>query len=317
MLVFFVLKLLSMSSLNQKTIKNSFTLEGIGLHTGKQVVMTVKPAEPNFGIVFKRVDLLKDNLVVPNVYNVSNASYCTTITNDNGISVSTIEHLMGALYGIGIDNALIEIDNQEVPILDGSAKIFVEKVLNVGIEVSDTPIKIIKIEKEIELSLNGKNIKIKPSKLSLDIDFEIKYTNSLIGTQRNSIDVYKSNLEDIYSSRTFCLFEDIEKLRSNNLALGGSLDNAIVVKDNEVLNSEKLRNDKEFVNHKILDCMGDLYLSGYKILGTLICSQGGHMLTNQLLRKVFDNNSNFSLLEVKEKTVPNTLVNRRHLKSIA
>ena len=317
MLVFFVLKPLSMSSLNQKTIKNSFTLEGIGLHTGKQVVMTVKPAEPNFGIVFKRVDLLKDNLVVPNVYNVSNASYCTTITNDNGISVSTIEHLMGALYGIGIDNALIEIDNQEVPILDGSAKIFVEKVLNVGIEVSDTPIKIIKIEKEIELSLNGKNIKIKPSKLSLDIDFEIKYTNPLIGTQRNSIDVYKSNLEDIYSSRTFCLFEDIEKLRSNNLALGGSLDNAIVVKDNEVLNKEKLRNDKEFVNHKILDCMGDLYLSGYKILGTLICSQGGHMLTNQLLRKVFDNNSNFSLLEVKEKTVPNTLVNRRHLKSIA
>ena len=317
MLVFFVLKLLSMSSLNQKTIKNSFTLEGIGLHTGKQVVMTVKPAEPNFGIVFKRVDLLKDNLVVPNVYNVSNASYCTTITNDNGISVSTIEHLMGALYGIGIDNALIEIDNQEVPILDGSAKIFVEKVLNVGIEVSDTPIKIIKIEKEIELSLNGKNIKIKPSKLSLDIDFEIKYTNPLIGTQRNSIDVYKSNLEDIYSSRTFCLFEDIEKLRSNNLALGGSLDNAIVVKDNEVLNKEKLRNDKEFVNHKILDCMGDLYLSGYKILGTLICSQGGHMLTNQLLRKVFDNNSNFSLLEVKEKVVPNTLVNRRHLKSIA
>ena len=317
MLVFFVLEPLLMSSLNQKTIKNSFTLEGIGLHTGKQVVMTVKPAEPNFGIVFKRVDLLKDNLVVPNVYNVSNASYCTTITNDNGISVSTIEHLMGALYGIGIDNALIEIDNQEVPILDGSAKIFVEKVLNVGIEVSDTPIKIIKIEKEIELSLNGKNIKIKPSKLSLDIDFEIKYTNSLIGTQRNSIDVYKSNLEDIYSSRTFCLFEDIEKLRSNNLALGGSLDNAIVVKDNQVLNNEKLRNDKEFVNHKILDCMGDLYLSGYKILGTLICSQGGHMLTNQLLRKVFDNNSNFSLLEVKEKTVPNTLVNRRHLKSIA
>ena len=306
-----------MSSLNQKTIKNSFTLEGIGLHTGKKVVMTVKPAKPNFGIVFKRVDVLKDNLVIPNVYNVSNASYCTTITNDNGISVSTIEHLMGALYGIGIDNALIEIDNQEVPILDGSAKIFVEKILNIGIEVSDTPIKIIKIEKEIEFSSNEKNIKIKPSKLSLDIDFEIKYTNPLIGTQRNSIDVYKSNLEDIYTSRTFCLFEDIEKLRSNNLALGGSLDNAIVVKDNEVLNTEKLRNDKEFVNHKILDCMGDLYLSGYKILGSLICSQGGHSLTNQLLRKVFDNNGNFSLLEVKEKVVPNTLVNRRHLKSIA
>ena len=306
-----------MTALNQKTIKKDIIFKGIGLHSGKEVNMKVMPASPNSGIVFKRIDLANNNLIIPNVYNVSNASFCTTVSNEYNVSVSTIEHLMGALYGIGIDNALIEIDNQEVPILDGSAKIFVEKVLNVGIEVSDTPIKIIKIEKEIELSLNGKNIKIKPSKLSLDIDFEIKYTNPLIGTQRNSIDVYKSNLEDIYSSRTFCLFEDIEKLRSNNLALGGSLDNAIVVKDNEVLNKEKLRNDKEFVNHKILDCMGDLYLSGYKILGTLICSQGGHMLTNQLLRKVFDNNSNFSLLEVKEKTVPNTLVNRRHLKSIA
>lgn len=162
-----------------------------------------------------------------------------------------------------------------------------------------------------------KKIKIKPSNLSLDIDFEIKYDNSLIGTQRNSIDVYKSNLENIYNSRTFCLFEDIEKLRSVNLALGGSLDNAIVVKNDQILNNEKLRNKKEFVNHKILDCMGDLYLSGYKIVGSLICSQGGHMLTNQLLRKVFDDNNNFSLIEVKEKIVPNTLVNRRHLKSIA
>lgn len=306
-----------MSKLNQKTIKNSFSLEGIGLHTGKNVALTVKPAEPNFGIVFKRVDISKNNMVTPSVYNVSNASYCTTITNDNGISVSTIEHLMGAFYGMGIDNALIEINNQEVPIMDGSAKIFVEEILKVGIKTSDIPIKIIKIEREVEFSKDKKKIKIKPSNLSLDIDFEIKYDNSLIGTQRNSIDVYKSNLENIYNSRTFCLFEDIEKLRSVNLALGGSLDNAIVVKNDQILNNEKLRNKKEFVNHKILDCMGDLYLSGYKIVGSLICSQGGHMLTNQLLRKVFDDNNNFSLIEVKEKIVPNTLVNRRHLKSIA
>ena len=306
-----------MTRLNQKTIKNSFSLEGIGLHTGKNVALTVKPAEPNFGIVFKRVDISKNNMVTPSVYNVSNASYCTTITNDNGISVSTIEHLMGAFYGMGIDNALIEINNQEVPIMDGSAKIFVEEILKVGIKTSDIPIKIIKIEREVEFSKDKKKIKIKPSNLSLDIDFEIKYDNSLIGTQRNSIDVYKSNLENIYNSRTFCLFEDIEKLRSVNLALGGSLDNAIVVKNDQILNNEKLRNKKEFVNHKILDCMGDLYLSGYKIVGSLICSQGGHMLTNQLLRKVFDDNNNFSLIEVKEKIVPNTLVNRRHLKSIA
>mgnify|MGYP003330754866 FL=1 len=224
---------------------------------------------------------------------------------------------MGALYGIGIDNALIEINNSEVPIFDGSAKIFIEEILKVGLETSEVPIKIIKINKEVTFTDNQKNISIKPSKLSLDIDFEIKYENSLIGTQKNIIDVYKSNLNDIFNSRTFCLYEDIEKLRSNNLALGGSLDNAIVVKENEILNKEKLRNEKEFVNHKILDCMGDLFLSGYKMIGSIKCSQGGHMLTNKLLRKVFDNKDNFSIIEVKEKTVPHTILNRGHLRSIA
>ena len=308
-----------MSTLNQKTIKAPISFEGVGLHTGKEVLMTIYPAQPNSGIVFKRVDIKKDNLIFPDVYNVSNALFCTTITNERGVCVSTIEHLMGAFYGIGIDNALIEINSQEVPIMDGSAKIFVEKILKVGIKISETPIKIIRIEKEINLSVDKKNILIKPSKLSLDIDFEIKYKNNLIGNQRNTIDVYKSDLNDIFNSRTFCLYEDIEKLKSMNLALGGSLNNAIVVKDQDILNEEKLRNKKEFVNHKILDCMGDLYLSGYKILGTLVCSQGGHSLTNQLLRKVFADDNNFSILEVSEKTIPNSLlnINRRKLRSIA
>ncbi len=308
-----------MSSLNQKTLKNPVSFEGVGLHTGKKVLMTVYPAKPNSGIIFKRVDIKKDNIIVPDVYNVSNASFCTTITNDSGVSVSTIEHLMGAFYGIGIDNAFVEINNKEVPILDGSAKIFVKKILDIGIEISKTPIKIIKIEKEVNFSIGEKNILIKPSKLSLDIDFEIKYKNSLIGNQRNIIDVYKSDLSNVYNSRTFCLYEDIEKLKSLNLGLGGSLDNAIVVTDEKILNKEKLRNEKEFVNHKILDCMGDLYLSGHRILGTLVCSQGGHNLTNQLLRKVFSDDNNFSVLEVSEKTIPNSLlnINRRQLRSIA
>tara|TARA_B100000700_G_C14983346_1_gene827503 strand:- start:1105 stop:1779 length:675 start_codon:yes stop_codon:yes gene_type:complete len=224
---------------------------------------------------------------------------------------------MGAFYGLGVDNALIEIDSHEVPILDGSAKIFVQEVLKAGLEISEVPIKIIKINKEISFSDKNKNISVKPSKLSLDIDFEIKYNNPTIGTQRNVIDVYKSELNEIYNSRTFCLYEDIEKLRSNNLALGGSLDNAIVVKEKKILNKEKLRNKKEFVNHKILDCMGDLYLSGYKIIGSFKCSQGGHMLTNKLLRKVFNDDSNFSILEVKEKTIPNIFFNKSHLRSIA
>ena len=306
-----------MSVLNQKTIKKSIHIEGVGLHSGKKVKLDIHPSDPNSGIIFKRVDLQSNNIILPNVFNVSNASFCTTITNESGLSVSTIEHLMGALYGIGIDNALIEIDNQEVPILDGSAKMFVEKIMGVGIKTSNVPIKIIKIENEVKFSIDQKNISIKPSNLSLDIDFEIKYQNSLIKNQRNNIDVYKSDLNDIFSSRTFCLYEDIEKLRKINLGLGGSLDNAIVVKDDEILNKEKLRNKKEFVNHKILDCMGDLYLSGYRIVGSIKCSQGGHNLTNQLLRKVFSNDTNFSILEVSEKTVSNTLLNRKHLRSIA
>ena len=306
-----------MSVLNQKTIKKSIHIEGVGLHSGKKVKIDIHPSRPNSGIIFKRVDVQKDNIILPNVFNVSNALFCTTVSNENGLSVSTIEHLMGAFYGVGIDNALIEIDNQEVPILDGSAKIFVEKILNAGIEISNVPIKIIKIEKEVDLFIDKKDITIKPSNLSLDIDFEIKYQNSLIKNQRNKIDVYKSDLSDIFASRTFCLYEDIEKLRKLNLGLGGSLDNAIVVKDDKILNEEKLRNTKEFVNHKILDCMGDLYLSGYRIIGSIKCSQGGHNLTNQLLRKVFSNDKNFSILEVSEKTVSNTLLNRRHLRSIA
>ena len=306
-----------MSALNQKTIKAPISFEGVGLHTGKEVLMKIYPAQPNSGVIFKRVDIKKDNLIIPDVYNVSNASFCTTITNDSGVCVSTIEHLMGAFYGLGIDNAFIEIDSQEVPIMDGSAKIFVEKILKSGIEVSETPIKIIRIEKEVNLSLDKKNILIKPSKLSLDIDFEIKYKNNLIGNQRNNIDVYKSDLNDIFNSRTFCLYEDIEKLRSMNLGLGGSLDNAIVVRDRNILNKEKLRNEKEFVNHKILDCMGDLFLSGYKIIGNLKCSQGGHKLTNQLLKKVFSDKSNYSLIEIKGKQLPHTFANYRVLKSIA
>jgi len=306
-----------MSVLNQKTIKKSIHIEGVGLHSGKKVKMDIHPSGPNSGIVFKRVDVQKNNIILPNVFNVSNALFCTTVSNESGLSVSTIEHLMGAFYGIGIDNALIEIDNQEVPILDGSAKIFVEKILSVGIETSDVPIKIIKIEKEVSFLIDKKDISIKPSNLSLDIDFEIKYQNPLIKNQRNIIDVYKSDLSDIFASRTFCLYEDIEKLRKLNLGLGGTLDNAIVVKDDEILNKEKLRNKKEFVNHKILDCMGDLYLSGYRIVGSIKCSQGGHNLTNQLLRKVFSNDKNFSILEVSEKTVSNTLLNRKHLRSIA
>mgnify|MGYP000672173010 FL=1 len=306
-----------MSVLNQKTIKQNISFKGVGLHNGLVANLTIKPSEPNSGIVFRRTDLKDNNIILPNLFNVSSAVFCTTISNENGVSVSTIEHLMGALYGLGIDNALIEIDNEEVPILDGSAKLFVKAISEIGIKESDAPIKVIKIEKKIKFSDGIKTIYIEPSKISLDIDFELKYENNLIGTQRNSIKVFEDDLTDIYNSRTFCLYEDIENLKTMGLAKGGSLSNAIVVQDNKVLNEEGLRSPKEFVNHKILDCMGDLYLTGYKIIGKIVCSQGGHKLTNQLLRKVFENKENFSLLEIEEKTLPHILINKSHLKSIA
>ena len=306
-----------MSLLNQKTIKNPVQFNGIGLHSGKVVNLYIKPSEPDTGIVFKRVDLKSNNLVYPSFLNVSNTSLNTTISNDFGVKVSTIEHLMGALFSIGIDNALIEIDNEEVPILDGSAKEFVEKILVGDFLVSNKPIKIIKINKKIEFKDGARSASIEASKLSLDIEFELKYNNEIIGNQKNKINLYNDELKDILNSRTFCLYEDIEAIKKIGLAKGGSLENAIVVKGEDILNKNGLRNSKEFVNHKILDCIGDLFTSGYRIIGSFKCSQGGHYLTNQLLRKVFRDNSNFSIIEIQEKNLPHTLINRTLLRSIA
>jgi len=305
------------SLLNQKTIKKSVSFSGIGLHSGKPSKICVKPSSPDTGIVFKRIDLKENNLIYPNFMNVSNTALNTTITNSHRVKVSTIEHLMGALFGIGIDNALIEIDNEEVPILDGSAKVFIEEILAAGLELSNKPIKIIKINKKIEFKKDDKFISIEPSKLSLDIDFELKYKNKIIGNQRNKKNVYEDDLTEIFDSRTFCLYEDIETIKKNGLAKGGSLDNAVVVKGEEVLNPEGLRNSKEFVNHKILDCIGDLYTCGYRMIASINCSQGGHYLTNSLLREVFNNKDNFSIIEIQERTLPHTLINRSLLRSIA
>ena len=306
-----------MSYLNQKTINSPVRFEGIGLHSGERVKIFIKPGNPNSGIIFKRTDLNSKNIVYPNFNNVTNTSLNTTISNEYGVRISTIEHLMGALFGLGIDNVLIEIDNEEVPILDGSAKEFVSKILSVGIKSSNTPIKIIKINKKIEFNNGERFITIEPSKLSLNIEFELKYNNTIIGNQKNKVKVYEDDLTDIYHSRTFCLYEDIEKIRENGLAKGGSLENAIVVKENQIVNEGGLRNEKEFVNHKILDCIGDLYTCGYRMLADVRCSQGGHYLTNELLRKVFNNQENYTILEIQEKTLPHTFIQKNLLKSIA
>ena len=306
-----------MSILTQKTVSKKISFSGVGIHSGKKVNLNILPSGPNSGIIFKRVDLNKNNIVYPLYNNVTDTTLCTTISNEYGIKVSTIEHLMAAFYGIGIDNAIIELDSQEVPILDGSAKVYVDSIKKVGLKFSDQPIKIIKINREINLKDGDKFININKSNVAGEIEFQIKYKNSLIGDQKNKINVFEDNLDDIYNSRTFCLYEDIEKLKKLNLGKGGSLENAIVIKSEKILNESGLRNELEFVNHKILDCMGDLFLSGYKIIGSIKCSQGGHSLTNKLLKEVFDDQSNYSLIEIKGKQLPYTFANYHNLKSIA
>ena len=306
-----------MSILTQRTVSKKISIDGIGIHTGLKANLDILPAHPNTGIIFKRVDIKKNNIIIPTYNNVVDATLCTTISNDYGVKVSTIEHLMGAFYGLGIDNAIVELNSQEVPIMDGSAKKFVELILQAGIQASEVPIKIIKVDKQTEVREGDKTISINKSNVSLDIDFEIKYQNPFIKTQRNKVNVFEDNLTDIYNSRTFCLFEDIEKLQDMELGKGGSLENALVVKGNSLINKEGLRNEKEFVNHKILDCMGDLYLSGYKMIGSLACSQGGHYLTNKLLRKLFSDQKNYSLIEIKGKNLPHSLANKNQLRSIA
>jgi len=306
-----------MSILTQKTVSKKISLEGIGIHSGLKAQASILPAHPNTGIIFKRIDMKKNNIIIPTYNNVVDATLCTTISNDFGAKVSTIEHLMGAFYGLGIDNAIVELNSQEVPILDGSAKQFVDLIMKAGIKTSEVPIKIIKVEQQTEVREEEKIISIKKSNVSLDIDFEIKYQNQFIKSQRNKVSVFEDNLTDIYNSRTFCLFEDIEKLKKMGLGKGGSLENAIVVKNNSLMNEGGLRNEKEFVNHKILDCMGDLYLSGYRIIGSLSCSQGGHNLTNKLLRKLFSDQKNYSLIEIKGKNLPHSLANKNQLRSIA
>tara|TARA_X000001036_G_scaffold302765_1_gene281819 strand:- start:3190 stop:4116 length:927 start_codon:yes stop_codon:yes gene_type:complete len=284
-----------MPQLNQKTINDTIKFQGVGLHNGIDVNLTVKPAKENFGIKFCRTDISNENLIEANYQNVVEPVLCTKIKNDKGTTVSTVEHLMAAFFGEGIDNALVEIDSSEVPILDGSASEFVDAIRSVGLKEQKELRKFIKVLKKVEVKEGSKYISIEPLDNDLIVDFEIVYSNPLIRTRRKEFKLSDGDLTNIYNSRTFCLYEDIDFIKSQGLAKGGSLENAIVVKGNEILNDNGLRNRHEFVYHKILDCLGDLMLSGYRIFGHVKTSQGGHALTNKLLLKLFSEKSNWSL----------------------
>ena len=297
----------------QKTISKSISFEGIGLHSGKNSKVTIIPGKTDQGIIFKRIDLNSNNLVAANYKNVSSAKLCTTLENKHGVKISTVEHLLAALYIAGIDNVIIEIDNEEVPIMDGSAKFFLDLLLKSEINQSNKKIKYIKILNKVELFDGSRKISIEPNQ-NFEVDFQLNYQNTVIDQQRNVINFDKDDLNEVIESRTFCLYEDIEKIKKLGLAKGGSLDNAVVVDGDKVLNNGGLRNQKEFVNHKILDLAGDFLLSGYKILGKIKCYQGGHELSNMFLRKLLKLTDSYSIIELENTAISKKLNSEQAIK---
>ena len=284
------------SSKRQQTVKKSFILNGIGLHSGEKVNLTIEPAKADNGIKFIRTDLLNNNSIDALWSNVSSTNLCTTISNDKGARVSTVEHLMSALSGMHIDNVNILIDGPEVPIMDGSSFPFVENLELVGIKSQNTDRKVIVVNKEIVVNNNDSFAKIIPN-TQFSIDFQIDFESRLINKQACQLQLINGNYKsDISTARTFGFEKDVENLRANGLALGGSLDNAVVVGEYNILNKEGLRFEDEFVRHKILDSIGDLYLAGNPIQGYFYGNKSGHYLNNQLLRKLFSDISNFDLI---------------------
>jgi len=306
-MVLLLLNIVFLSMSFQKTIQSSTQLQGTGLHNGLKVNLNLMPSEVNSGIIFKRTDIEDSkNIIKADYKNVIAPILCTKIQNEYGVSVSTIEHLMASFYGEGIDNILVEVDAPEIPIMDGSAFDFVEAIRSVGTKKQKVLKKFIKVLKKVEVKQGSKYISIEPLDKDLIIDFEIIYKNQLIKTRKKEFQLSNGDLSSIYNSRTFCLFEDIEQIINQGLAKGGSLGNAIVVKENKILNEDGLRNRHEFVSHKILDCLGYLMLVGNRIFGHIKTSQGGHQLTNSLLREFFSNESNWEFQVLEEKEVKDT-----------
>ena len=287
----------------QKTLKKKVSFEGIGLHSGKIARVSLNPATENSGIVFKRTDIKGNNIIKANYQNVSSTNLCTVLKNENNSTISTVEHLVAAFYITGIDNVLVEVDNVEIPIMDGSSKDFMEIINNAGIKEQSKKRKYVKVLKDIEIKEGNKHINLTSESKSLKVDYELDYENKLISNQRNIINFLSDDLEDVYTSRTFCLYKDIEKIKKAGLAKGGSLNNAIVVDEDKIINENGLRNKKEFVNHKILDLAGDLFLAGYRIIGNIKTKHGGHELNKKCLDLLFSDKSNYEILEINQPQI--------------
>ena len=286
----------SNSSQIQQTIAEPLSIKGIGLHTGINISMQLYPAEADYGIKFIRKDLHNNNIIEAIWSNVTNTKLSTTISNKNGASISTIEHLMSALSGLHIDNIKIEIDGPEVPIMDGSSIKFVDLIDKTSIKSLNKKRKILKVKKNIKVEKNDTSVELKPNN-QFSIDFEIDFPSKLVSQQSCHLQLVNGNYKtDIASARTFGFEKDVDILRSNGLALGGSLDNAVVVGESKILNSDGLRFKDEFVRHKILDSIGDLYLAGAPIQGYFLGNKSGHHLNNLLLRSLFADKNNYEYI---------------------
>lgn len=282
-------------NINQRTLKNKVIFSGIGIHNGKAVTMSVEPAEINTGIVFERLDIKNKNIIEASIKNIDNSSLCSKITNKFGISVSTIEHLMAALHGLCIDNAKIKINSPELPAMDGSSDEYTKRLIKSGTIEQDVGKKYLKLLKKVSVYDNNRYISITPAE-ELSINIEINYPNTIIGNDKF---IYKHStfnfINEISRARTFALAEDINKMRTLGLALGGTLNNAVVVDKYNILNESGLRFDNEFIKHKILDCIGDFYLIGMPILGKIECYAPGHKLNHKFIKKILEDASNYQI----------------------
>ncbi len=292
----------------QTTISKAVTITGKGLHSGAPAVLRILPASANYGIWFRRVDLTEQDNLIPALYDyVNDTRLCTRIANDAGAEVSTIEHLMAALAGTGIHNAMIEINGPEVPIMDGSSEAFVAAIMAAGLQELATPVRAIRILKDVVLKIDDVEVSLSPAEM-MEIDFAIDFDDQAIGVQHKALNMANGSfIRELSDCRTFCLNRDVQQMKSLGLAQGGGLENAIVVDNGKVLNPEGFRRDDECVRHKMLDAVGDLYLAGAPILGRYVANRGGHRMTNLLLRELFSRPDSWEMVEcsaVQNDTLP-------------
>ena len=288
----------------QQTIQKETTTTGTGLHSGAAINLALKPAPAGHGIVFVRTDLQGDNRIPALWDKVTDTRLCTVISNDSGASVGTIEHLMAALRGCAIDNVMVELDGPEVPAMDGSSKPFVDMIDKAGIAAQNTPRRAIRILKEVMVEEGDKTVTLKPAEEFIFAG-EIDFDHPDIGRQRYEIKLLNGNFRhDLADSRTFGFFHEVEMMRKAGLARGGSLDNTIVLDKDKVINPEGLRHSNEFIRHKLLDAIGDLYLAGAPVLGAYEGVKAGHAMNNAVLRKLFATKDAFEVIELQDVVIP-------------